>query len=153
MVSDCWCPPVKSVVSFQNALWNRRSRVVSVFGGGVSYPKRVWDRLGADFWFPDAVKPTAGVCYGGGSRVLSPLAISGVMAGRGLVVACPTDTRSLLFSTYENSFQPTVGGTGSLCWVKPDVRESNWPATSMRVPEHVASAPTDHFPAADTTPG
>ena len=27
-----------------------------------------------------------GVCYLGGSRVLSPLAISGVIAGRGLVV-------------------------------------------------------------------
>ena len=70
--------------------------VVPVFGGGVSYPKRSFgDRLGAGFWFSGRVEADSrmwlsvlgsGVCYGGGSRVLSPLEISGVIAGRGLVV-------------------------------------------------------------------
>ena len=64
--------------------------MVPVFGGGVSYPKRVWGRLGAGFWFSGRVEADSrmwlsvlgsGVCYGGGSRVLSPLAISGVIAG------------------------------------------------------------------------
>ena len=30
--------------------------VVPVFGGGVSYPKRVWGRLGAGFWFSGRAK-------------------------------------------------------------------------------------------------
>ena len=30
--------------------------MVPVFGGGVSYPKRVWDRLGAGFWFSGRAK-------------------------------------------------------------------------------------------------
>ena len=58
--------------------------MVPVFGGGVSYPKRVWGRLGAGFWFSGRAKADSrmwlsvlgpGVCYGGGPRVVTPLAV------------------------------------------------------------------------------
>ena len=44
--------------------------VVPVFGGGVSYPKRVWDRLGAGFWFSGRAKADSrvGCCRRWGKR-------------------------------------------------------------------------------------